>query len=206
MAAVHVLLCDPALHDATIAYETPVAGLNSLIDFTVSCPDGRTMYIEVKTVCPRTKDSEAAWANYETRSVLHPENVRYAVCKDGLGGKLYGDSFSARDRFMDYSQQFEERLAAANAVLPGESVLLICGTGMQWHLSELEDFVDFYRLGVHREDDVFSEMEAHSLAEQSIELKRNIGKFAYIKRPMNHVTPEEWRLHVQGPTQGRGRC
>ena len=44
----------------------------------------------------------------------------------------------------------------------------------------------------------FAKMEAHDLAERSIELKRNIGKFAYIKRPMNHVTPEMWCPNVQG--------
>ena len=48
---------------------------------------------------------------------------------------------------MTYSQQFEEKLAAANGVRPGEGMLLVCGTGFEWHLSNLEDFVDFYRLG-----------------------------------------------------------
>ena len=99
---------------------------------------------------------------------------------------------------MTYSQQFEERLAAANGVRPGEGVLFVCGTGFEWHLSNLDDFVDFYRLGVHREDNFFAKMEAHDLAERSIELKRNIGKFAYIKRPINHVTPEMWCPNVQG--------
>ena len=198
MAAAHVLLSNSALHAATIAYERPIAAERSLIDFTVWWPQGRTFYIEVKTVHPRTEDSEATWAHHKRRSAHHPENVHYIVREDWLGGKLSGDSFSARSSFMTYSRQFEERLAAANGVRPGEGVLLVCGTGFEWHLSNLEDFVDFYRLGVHREDDSFAKMEAHDLAERSIELKRNIGKFAYIKRPMNHVTPEMWCPNVQG--------
>jgi hypothetical protein len=198
MAAANVLLSDSALHAATIAYERPAAAELSLIDFTVCWPDGRTFYIEVKTVHPRTEDSEATWAHHKRRSAHHPENVHYIVREDWLGGKLSGGSFSARSSFMTYSQQFEERLAAANGVRPGEGVLLVCGTGLEWHLSNLEDFVDFYRLGVHREDDSFAKMEAHDLAERSIELKRNIGKFAYIKRPMNRVTPEMWCPNVQG--------
>jgi hypothetical protein len=204
MAAAHVLFSDPTLHGATIAYETPIAADRSLIDFTVWWPDGRALYIEVKTVHPRTEDSEVTWARHKKRSALHPENVHYIVCEGRLGGKLSGDSFSARSSFMTYSRQFEERLAAANKVRPGEGVLLVCGTGMEWHLSKLEDFVDFYRLGVHREDDSFAKMEAHDFAQPSIELKRNIAKFAYIKRPMDHVMPETWCSDVQGPMQGRG--
>jgi hypothetical protein len=204
MAAAHVLLSDPMLHGATIAYEMPIAADGSLIDFTVSCPDGPTLYIEVKTVHPRTEDSEATWAAHKKRSAYHPEHVNYIVHKGWLGGKLYGNSFSARGSFMTNSRQFEDRLAAANEVWPGEGVLWVCGTGFEWHPSELEDFVDFCRLGAHREDDPFAKMENHALAERSIELRRNIGKFAYIKRPMNHVTPERWYSNVQGPTQGRG--
>jgi hypothetical protein len=205
MAAAHLLLSDPPLHGATIAYETPIPASGSRIDFTVSQPDGRTLYIEVKTVCPRTEDSEATWAHHKRRSAHHPENVHYVVHEGWLGGKLSGDSFSARRSFMTCSRQFEERLAAANQVRPGEGVLLFCGRGIEWHLSNLEDFVDFYRLGVHREGDSFARMEAHDLAERSIELKRNIAKFAYIKRPVDHVTPERWLSNVQGPMQGRGR-
>ena len=205
MAAAHVLLSDPTLDGATIAYETPIAADGSLIDFTVSWLDGRTLYVEVKTVKPRTEDSEASWADFEKRSAYHPDRGNYIVRKEWLGGKLYGDSFSARGSFMAYGRQFEERLAAANAVRPGEGVLLVCGTGFEWHLSELEDFADFYRSGTHRADDPFGKMEAHALAEQAIELRRNIGEFAYIERPMNRVSPARWFSKVQGPTQGRGR-
>jgi hypothetical protein len=204
MAAAHLLLSDPTLEGATIAYEAPIAADGQLIDFIVVWPRGRTLYVEVKTVHPRTEDSEANWANYEKRSAHHPEHAHYVAHKEWLGGKLYLDSFSARSRFMTYALQFEERLAAANEVHPGEGVLLVCGTGFEWHLSELEDFADFYRLGVHREDDPFARMETHWLAERSIELRGNIGEFAFMKRSMDRVAPEEWFAKVQGPMQGRG--
>lgn len=205
LAAAHVLLADATLNDASIAYETPIAADGSLIDFTASWPGGRTLYVEVKTVHPRTKDTEASWANFEKRSAHHPEQVNYIVHKELMGGQLYGDAFSARSNFLNYSRQFEDRLAAAHAVRPGEGVLLVCGTGFRWHRDELEDFADFYRLGVHREDDPFATMEAHTLAQGSIELKRNIRDFGYIKRPMDHVAPEESFPRVQGPTDGLGR-
>jgi hypothetical protein len=204
MAAAHVLFLDPTLHGATIAYETLIADNRSRIDFTAWWPDGRALYIEVKTVHPRTENSETTWARHKGRSAHNPMNVHYIVCEERLGGKISGDAFSARSSFMFYSRQFEDRLAAANKVRPGDGVLLVCGTGMEWHLSNLEDFVDFYRLGVHRGDDAFAKMEAHDLAERSIELKRNIARFAYIKRPKDHVTHEMWCSDVQGPKQGRG--
>lgn len=205
MAAAQVLLADTTLTDATIAYETPIAADGSLIDFTASWSGGRTLYVEVKTVHPRTQDTKASWDNFVKRSAHHPEQVTYAVHKDWLGGQLYGDAFSARASFLKYSRQFEERLAAATAVRPGEGVLLVCGTGFRWHRDELEDFADFYRLGVHREDDPFAKMEAHNLVQGSIELMRNIRDFGYIKRAMDHVAPQESVPRVQGPVEGRGR-
>lgn len=198
MAAAYLLLSGPALDGATIAYEAPIAADGSLIDFTVSVPDDRTLYVEVKTVRPSVENSEASWSKYEKRSLFHPEHAAYIARKDWLGGKLYGDSFSARSHFMDYTRQFEERLAAANGVRPGDGVLLLCGTGLEWHLSELEDFADFYQLGVHRKDDPFAKMEAHALANQSIKLRHNIGEFACMRRSMDSVKPKEWHRKIQG--------
>jgi hypothetical protein len=198
MAAAHILLSDLTLNGATVAYETPIAANGSLIDFIVSRPAGRPLYVEVKTIHPRTEDCEASWTNFEQRRVHHPDNVHYIVDKEWMGGKIYGDSFASRSSFMTYTVQFEERLAAANDVQLGEGILLFCGTGIAWHLSELEDFVDFYRSGAHRQADAFSKMEEHALTRQNRELRRNISEFAYIRRPMNYVTPEKWFSKVQG--------
>jgi len=203
MAAAQVLLGDPTLAGAAIAYEPPIAADGSLIDFVVSLPDGRTLYIEVKTVHPRTEDGDASWAKYEQRRAHHPNHVAYLVHKDWLGGEIYGASFSARGAFMTYARQLEDRLAAATAVRPGGGVLLICGTGFPWHRSELEDFADFYRSGRHRADDPFAKMEAHAISAGSIVLRRNIGEIAYLRRAMDRVQAEEWAAKVEGPTLGR---
>ena len=101
MAAAHVLLSDSALHAATIAYERPIAAERSLIDFTVWWPDGRTLYIEVKTVHPRTEDSEAIWAHHKRRSAHHPENVHYIVREDWPGGKLSGELILGAEQLHD---------------------------------------------------------------------------------------------------------
>lgn len=203
MAAAHVLLTDVTLVPAQLSYEPPIAADGSLIDFVAAWPAGRTLYIEVKTVHPRTQDGEASWAKYQRRKAHHAEHVHYLVHKDWLGGQIYGDSFSARGAFMTYARQLEERLAAASAVKAGEGVLLFCGTGFPWHRSELEDFADFYRSGRHRADDPFAKMEAHAISNGSIALRRNISEFAYLRRPMNRVDSEEWSAKVLGPEQGR---
>jgi hypothetical protein len=203
MAAAHILLSDTTLAGARVAYEPPVARDGSRIDFAVSMVDGRRLYVEVKSVHPRTDDTGAAWFNYEKRRQHHPKNVHYVVQKDWMGGQIYGNSFSARGAFMTYARQFEERLAAANAVEPGEGVLLACGTGFPWHRSELEDFADFYRRGEHRADDPFAKMEAHALAQGADPFRRNISEIAYLRRAMDKVEPEAWASKVHGPQLGR---
>jgi hypothetical protein len=58
--------------------------------------------------------------------------------------------------FSNTRSTFEVRLAAAKAIRPGPGVLVFCGSGFAWRLSDLEDFADFYRTAVHRADDPFA--------------------------------------------------
>jgi hypothetical protein len=204
MAVADILLNhDASLAGAQIAYEPEVAGVVTLIDFVVTFPDGEPLYVEVKTVHPTADDSERSWKNHERRREHHPEGVHYIVAKEWMGGQIYGNSFNARSAFMGHMLEFEERLAAAAEVQPGPAVLVVCGTGFEWHGSELEDFADFYIGGVHRADDPFAEMEAHHIKERAIQLRRNVNALAYVKRPMNHVSAEEWCCNVRGPQLGR---
>ncbi len=167
------------------------------IDFVVMKPD-ENIYIEVKTVHPTQDNSEEAWRKFVARRKRHPANVHYLVNKEWLGAQIYGSSFSARGHFLDYARQFEERLAAAQAVRPGVGILAFCGTGFDWHLSELEDFADFYSVGRHRSDDPFAAMEGHELNARKISLRRNITHFAFIKRGMDKVKAEQRVMPVRG--------
>jgi hypothetical protein len=60
-------------------------------------------YIEVKTVHPDIADTEAAWENYVKRRELHPKHADFIVKKDWMGGKLYGNTFASRSRFLEYT-------------------------------------------------------------------------------------------------------
>ena len=43
------------------------------------------LYIEVKTVRPRTADTDDAWQKFLNRSKHHPENVNFHVEKEWMG-------------------------------------------------------------------------------------------------------------------------
>jgi hypothetical protein len=152
-------------------------------------------YIEVKTVNLRANNSDANWQKPLDRCEHHPENVHYIVDKEWLGAQLYGNSFSARAHFLDYALQFE----AANVVRQGTGLLVFCGTGFAWHLSELEDFVDFYLTGTHRLDDPFGPMERHGLQAKKVELQRNVSAFGFVKRGIDRTTAEQCVMPVRGP-------
>jgi hypothetical protein len=102
---------------------------------------------------------------------------------------------------MEYTREFEGRLADATGVQPGRGVLAFCGTGMEWHRSELEDFADFYRNGRHRADDPFAAMEAAHLQSVGEPLQRNIEAFCFLKRPMDSTTCKKWIADLRGPTR-----
>lgn len=101
---------------------------------------------------------------------------------------------------MEYAREFEPKLADANRAQPGRGVLIFCGAGWSWRLSELEDFADFYRTGRHRPDDPFGRMEAEGLKEDGTDLMRNIGAFGFMKRNFPPVTEDKWLPEVRGPS------
>ena len=160
------------------------------IDFVVD-RGADNLYIEVKTVRPHTADTAAAWQKFIARGRHHPDNVHFIVDKEWMGGAIYGNVFASRSHFLDYTMDFETRLAAAQAIKPGHGVLIFCGTGFAWHKSNLEDFADFYLTSTHRSDDAFALMEQHHIKQKKIKLLRNIGHFAFLRR------------HIEMPQKGR---
>lgn len=202
MAVAKVLVDDPALKPFAIEYEPNLLPDGRRIDFVVNRGNDR-VYVEVKTVRPKTKATTAAYKKFKERRKRHPNNVEYVVNPEAVGGAIYGDSFASRSHFLQYSIAFEERLAAAKAIQPGLGILVFCGNGFAWHRSELEDWADFYHLGKHRADDPFGPMELHHLKTNGIALKRNIDHFAYLKRPFNLARRTDFKWPVRGPVMFR---
>lgn len=197
LAVAKVLLDDKTI-TGPITYEPDFLPDGRKIDFVVD--RGRdNLYVEVKTVRPRTADTEAAWQRFLEREKRHPENVNFIVEKEWMGGAIYGNVFASRAHFLDYTREFETRLAAAKAINPGPGVLVFCGTGFAWHRSNLEDFVDFYLDGVHRGDDAFALMEQHNIEQKKIRLLRNIDHFAWLRRHIERPQREEFHFPIRGP-------
>jgi len=197
LAVARLLLNDPVL-EGDLYYEPDILPDGRRIDFVAFAKSENT-YIEVKTVHPRAENSDLTWQKYVERSEHHPENVRYVAHREWLGAEIYGNSFCSRAHFLDYTLEFEKRLTAAKAVRAGPGLLVFCGTGYAWHLSELEDFADFYLRGTHRPDDKFGPMERHAMEAKTMELQRNISAFAFVKRGMDRTTAEQCVMPVCGP-------
>ena len=193
----NVLLDDKTI-TGPITYEPDFLPDGRKIDFVVDRGDDN-LYVEVKTVRPRTADTDEAWQKFIQRKKHHPKNVNFIVDKEWMGGAIYGNVFASRAHFLDYTREFETRLAAAKAIKPGPGVLVFCGTGFAWHKSNLEDFADFYLTGVHRDDDPFALMEQHDIKEKKIEFLRNIDHFACLRRHIEMPQREEFHFPVRGP-------
>jgi hypothetical protein len=109
---------------------------------------------------------------------------------------------SARARFLEYTLDFEVRLAAAKAIKPGPGILVFCGNGFAWRLSNPEDFAGFYRNGVHRADDPFALTEQCYIEEKGAQFLRNVDHFAFLKRHIEQPRAEKLTYPVRGPQFG----
>jgi hypothetical protein len=188
LAVAKGLLSDEAFADRTVQYEPTFLPDNRRIDFVVPLDD-EAEYHEVKTIQPRAEDNDQNWEKYEARSELFTPDANYIVAKQWLGAEIFGNSFSARSSFMRYTREFEDKLAHAQQFRPGPGRLIFCGNGFDWHVSELEDFAEFYRTGRHRSDDPFGAMEDHHMKETGISLRRNIRAIGCLIRQHDAIKP-----------------
>jgi hypothetical protein len=98
--------------------------------------------------------------------------------------------------------QFEDRLAATKAIKKGPGILVFCGNGFAWRLSDLEDWADFYHSGKHRADDPFGPMERYYIETKKLALRRNIDHFAWLERPFSQARRSNFKIPVRGPRFG----
>lgn len=200
IAVAAILAEDKSLAGLKIEYEPNVLPDGRRIDFVVDRGEDN-LYVEVKTVRPNISDDDKSWEKYQRRKHYHPKTVDYVVTREGMGGRIYGNAYASRAHFLEYAQSFEARLAAAKDIKSGVGVIVFCGNGFAWRLSDLEDFADFYRTGVHRADDAFGPMEKNHIERSGIKLARNIDHFGYLKRPIDE--PEnKFYFPVRGPKFG----
>lgn len=181
-----------------LEYEPRLAGTLKSIDFRAERLR-TTVFIDVKTIQPESNDR---WSQYERakEEEFFPENVRFGVEKEWLGGEIWHSAYASRGRMLEYALELEQKIAEAR-ITDAVCILAFCGNGFDWHQDELEDFVSFYR-GRHRADDPFAKMERVHVDLRKIELQRTISAFAFMSRSDHLMHPDRLIWDVRAPADG----
>jgi hypothetical protein len=193
------ILADPSTVEATLLYEPPLPNTDKTIDFVLREADGKCSLVDVKTIKPQPNDR---WDQYE-RAINEgwlPKNVQFLLQQERQGGELWHAAFASRSRFLEYTLELEEKVAAASyGDAARRRILMLCGEGFYWRQDELEDFVAYYRSGVHRGDDPFSLAEARYVEEKGLAFQRSVTSFGCLDRRQGDITPRRVNWHVQPP-------
>jgi hypothetical protein len=184
---------------ARLLYEPPLVGTSKSVDFVAEYVGGATCFVDVKTIVPRSKDRWEQYATAQGEGWL-PDNVSVTLLKEWLGGELWHNKVAARSRMLEYASELESKLAAMEFSNASDCVFLVlCSNGFHWHPDELEDFVAFYRTGVHRADDPFARMEERHIQAKAIKLTKTIQRFAYFERTSSALLPGRLNWNVVAP-------
>lgn len=193
------VLSDPSTFAAILRYEPPLPNTDRTVDFVLQEPDGRLTLIDVKTIKPQPRDR---WDQYQ-RAIKDgwlPKNVQFILEQEWQGGELWHAAFASRARFLEYAIEFEEKLAMASyGDIARRRILMLCGEGFYWHQDELEDFVAYYRSGVHRNDDPFSLAEVRHIQTNDLKLEGSITSFGCLDRRQGDVWARRINWNVQPP-------
>jgi hypothetical protein len=189
LCVAYLLVCDEEAACEAVGYEPPMPSCSKRFDFHARCPAGVDRWIEVKTIQPQSRDG---WERYQQAISDHrfPESARLVLEEEWLGGELYHMAFAARSKILEYTLETEEKIAECLDGVKGvQTHLVLCSDGFRWHREDLEDFLHFYRRGVHFEGDHFGLMERYFLDSREPELRRNIGHFGFLKRSRTSPGP-----------------
>jgi hypothetical protein len=193
------ILENPNPKFSLLEYEPSLAECSKSIDFRAKTADGVTLFIDVKTIKPIPKER---WEQFEKalKEGWFPDNVKPIFSKEWLGGELWHNTFAARSRMLEYTLEFEQKIADCKLQADRTFfVLMLCGEGFYWHEDELEDFVSFYLTGAHRSDDPFAKAEAKYIGEKKLKLARTISRFACMRRPQGDVHKKRLNWNMQPP-------
>jgi len=186
----------------TAEYEPPIGNTKKTIDFLVVLENSGVpctrIYYDVKTIQPEERNS---WERYERTKVkgLFTSGTELVLDPEWMGGEIAHDFFVAREKFLEYTLEFEDKIRHIKNRESCRFEMVFCGDGFQWRCDHLEDFADFYFTGRHRHDDPFGDMEAFDLAEKRIALDRTINGFCYLQRTKPRVTVTKFKRNVRGP-------
>lgn len=180
---------------ARVQYEPPIHGTKKTIDFLVSTTDDRNLFFDVKTIHPEQGD---AWDRFQHLQQYFTPGTILILNKDWLGGEIAHDFITARQRFLDYTLEYETKIEAIDNREIYQFAMVFCGSGTKWRESHLEDFADFYRTGRYRSDDHFGEIQKHYMKENGVAFAGMIDSFCYLERQIASVMPKKFRCNLRG--------
>lgn len=193
------ILSDPSTTNSRLLYEPRLANTDETIDFLVQEPEGAITLVDVKTIRPQIIDR---WDQYE-RAIAEgwlPRHVQFLVNRKWMGGAIWHAAFTSRARFLQYSLELEHKIAQSGHDRVGcRRILMFCGEGFHWHQDQLEDFVAYYRSGVHRTDDPFALAEAKYITERRLKVQRTISSFGCLSRRQGETGAHRVNWLVQPP-------
>lgn len=185
-----------------VEYEPALPNTKETIDFVCKIASGNSFYVDAKTIHPALTDRWDQFEKVKAEGKI-PRNVDVVLSKQWLGGEIWHSMFAARSRMLEYAMEFERKIRDAELAAPGNhSTIVFGGAGFHWHEDELEEFVAFYRTGVHLPGDAFAEMEAWYVKEKDIKFDRTIGAFASMRRYQFDIQQTRLNWNVQPPEGG----
>ena len=196
LALAELILQQTSSAPTGVEYEARLPRSSRTIDFSLSYGDGRSTYVDAKTVRPKMIDR---WEQYEdivSHDILTP-GTEVELHRGWLGGELWHLKMASRARFLEYARELEGKVRAAHG--NGVFVLAFFCSGFHWHLDELEDFVLFYKTGRHTAADPLAKMELHYIAQENCYLDRSIAHFAFFKRSTDSMSVESGTWDVEPP-------
>jgi hypothetical protein len=165
-----------------LEYEPPLSYTDRRFDFLIERNDDKRFWIEVKSVRPKQLDAWNKFTSIKDRRLLS-DNTEVILPQEFHGGEVWHDMEAGRSRMLEYSIQTEEKIRLAGTEVRDDIFMLwFCMQPPAWNRSHLEDFVEFYRNGLHRYDDAFGKMEEHHLESNQIKLDRSINEFIILVR------------------------
>lgn len=194
------LLLNTRQRFASLAYEPSLLGCAKTIDFRAVSAEGLTVFVDVKTIKPEPKDR---WEQFERaqREGWFPQSMIVSLSREWMGGEIWHQMFAARARMLEYTLELEAKIRGCGLTEQENTLFLLafCGAGFHWHVSQLEDFVQFYRNGRHRSDDPFVNVEMNFMEEENVTLDRTVMRFACMRRRQFELFPASLNWNIKGP-------
>ena len=161
-----------------IFYEKVMGPSGRSIDIEFVCDD-QILLFDIKTIHPDKIDRWDDFVNKKEKGIIDGHITMY---KNHLGGEFWHSMIASRTKFIEYTLEFESKIREHQSKEKTSYIMLFCGNGDDWHIDELEDFVEWYKTDHFVESDHFRTMTKHSINKKQIKFDRSVDNFAVLHR------------------------